>query len=587
MSQRFLPGLKHVFGFALILLQTGYAVGQMKMKMDTGDPVPPQDLPAPEHMTGTGNARFPITGNAEAQMWFEQGYNLYYDFWDYEADRAFEQAIRSDANCAMCYWGLYQAETFTHSEAKDYAKDALAKAVALEPKVTPREKLYIQAAEAHESAIREAGSEDKANFDHETEILRTMVKDNPSDTNARILLAEAVSDGFDEKGEPKKGKKEAIALLQGVLKEEPDNSVANHLWIHAVEPSLHPEQALHSAEILSSLAPASGHMVHMPGHIFYRTGDYVHAQEAFDASAVADERYMQEQHVAIDNDWNYVHNLMYSVANLLEEGQFAEATRVSGKLNSARGHLENTLYRFSARDSVARLNPELPIALRTGDWARVVAMVKAANPGQTMPHMEFLARALSQFALGMQAVETRKSDEAERLSLLLDAGLWRLSQEVKDAPKDKPPFTPDPTPGPLVQFLSIMSLELRASLLATQDRIPEAEKLFAQARQEEKDLGYREPPTFIRPVAENEAMAMMTAGKWPEAKAAAQKALLDRPMSGFALYGIAQATEKTGDAAATGAAYQQFLAAWKTADPGLPQIEHAKQWLDQHGIPGS
>ena len=579
MSQRFLPGLKHVFGFALILLQTGYAVGQMKMKMDTGDPVPPQDLPAPEHMTGTGNA--------EAQMWFEQGYNLYYDFWDYEADRAFEQAIRSDANCAMCYWGLYQAETFTHSEAKDYAKDALAKAIALEPKVTPREKLYIQAAEAHESAIREAGSEDKANFDHETEILRTMVKDNPSDTNARILLAEAVSDGFDEKGEPKKGKKEAIALLQGVLKEEPDNSVANHLWIHAVEPSLHPEQALHSAEILSSLAPASGHMVHMPGHIFYRTGDYVHAQEAFDASAVADERYMQEQHVAIDNDWNYVHNLMYSVANLLEEGQFAEATRVSGKLNSARGHLENTLYRFSARDSVARLNPELPIALRTGDWARVVAMVKAANPGQTMPHMEFLARALSQFALGMQAVETRKSDEAERLSLLLDAGLWRLSQEVKDAPKDKPPFTPDPTPGPLVQFLSIMSLELRASLLATQDRIPEAEKLFAQARQEEKDLGYREPPTFIRPVAENEAMAMMTAGKWPEAKAAAQKALLDRPMSGFALYGIAQATEKTGDAAATGAAYQQFLAAWKTADPGLPQIEHAKQWLDQHGIPGS
>jgi tetratricopeptide (TPR) repeat protein len=583
MSQRFLPSFRPVFAFALILLQAGYGRGQMNMKMDTGDPVPPSDLPAPKHISGVGNARFPITGNPQAQAWFEQGYNLLYDFWDYEADRAFEQAIRSDANCAMCYWGLYQAETFTHSEAKDYAKDALAKAVALESKVTPREKLYIQAAEAHEAAIREAGSEDKANFDHETEILRTLVKENPTDTNARILLADAVSDGFDEKGEPKKGKKEAITLLQGVLKEEPDNSVANHLWIHAVEPSPHPEQALHSAEILGSLAPASGHMVHMPGHIFYRTGDYVHAQEAFDASMVADEHYMQEQHVAVDNDWNYVHNLMYSVANLLEEGRFAEATRISGKLNGARGHLDNTLYRFSARDSVARLSPELPIALRTGDWARVVAMVEAANPGEPMPHMEFLARALTQFALGMQAVEARKPDEAERLSLLLDASLWRLSREVKDAPKDKPAFTPDPLLGPLVQFLSIMSLELRASLLATQDKIPEAEKLFAQARQEEKDLGYREPPTFIRPAAENEAVAMMTAGRWAEAKAAAQKALLDRPGSGFALYGIAQATEKSGDAAATTAAYQQFLSSWKTADAGLPQIEHAKQWLGQRG----
>jgi hypothetical protein len=331
--------------------------------------------------------------------------------------------------------------------------------------------------------------------------------------------------------------------------------------------------------------------VHMPGHIFYRTGDYANAQVAFDASTLADERYMKQQRVAIDNDWNYVHNLMYSVANLLEDGRFAEATRVSGKLNGARGHLDGTLYRFSARDSVSRINPELPIALRTGDWGRVLAMVKDANPGQPMPHMEFLAGALSQFALGMQAVEARQPDEAERHSLLLDASLWRVSQEVKDAPKDKPndkpAFTPDPLPGPLVQFLSIMSLELRASLLATQNKVPEAEKLFAQARQEEKDLGYREPPTFIRPVAENEAVAMMTAGKWPEAKAAAQKALVDRPGSGFALYGIAQATEKTGDAGATATAYQQFLSAWKTADAGLPQIEHAKQWLGQHGTPGS
>ncbi len=75
-----------------------------------------------------------------------------------------------------------------------------------------------------------------------------------------------------------KARRSSWHLLQAVLKEEPQNSAANHLWIHAVEAGPHPEQALHSAEILGSLAPASGHMVHMPGHIFYRTGDYARAQ---------------------------------------------------------------------------------------------------------------------------------------------------------------------------------------------------------------------------------------------------------------------------------------------------------------------
>jgi tetratricopeptide (TPR) repeat protein len=583
--------------WAVMLLQGVAALGQMNMAMsDSGDPVPPEQLPTPQHIDGIGNVRFPISANAAAQMWFERGYNLLYDFWDYEADRAFEESIRADANCAMCYWGLYQSEIFNHSVTKTYADASLAKAVALAAHASAREKLYIQASEAHEAAIRDAGSEEKAKFDKEIEILRTLVKENPSDTNARIALAEAVNDGFDDAGEPRKGKKEQLELLQGVLKEEPENSAANHLWIHAVEAGPHPEQALHSAEILGSLAPASGHMVHMPGHIFYRTGDYARAQTSFDASVVADEGYMHGQKVAVDNDWNYVHNLMYSIANLLEAGQLQEAGQVSAKLGAARGHLENTLYPWSPRDAIARLNPALPVALRTGDWARVVELVNAANLSQTMPHMEFLAGGLSQFALGMQSVEAHEPDVAERHSVLLDSSLWRMSQEINDqeakekkaaAPTGNHSMSPDPLAQPLLKMLSIMSLELRASMLATQNNFPEAETLFARARREETELGYHEPPFYIRPVAESQAAAMMTAGKWPDAKAAFQQALVERPNSGFALYGVALATEKAGDTVATTVAYKQFLGAWKTADRDLPEVQHAQQWVSQHGAGGN
>jgi hypothetical protein len=163
------PMPKRFFLMVLILLQAGRALGQMNMAMgETGDPVPPEQLPPPQRIEGVGNVRFPISANAQAQMWFEQGYNLLYDFWDYEADRAFEESIRADGNCAMCYWGLYQSESFNHSLTKAYAQASLQKAVALEGHVTAREKLYIQAAEAHEAAVREAaGSEDKAKFDRE------------------------------------------------------------------------------------------------------------------------------------------------------------------------------------------------------------------------------------------------------------------------------------------------------------------------------------------------------------------------------------------------------------------------------------
>jgi tetratricopeptide (TPR) repeat protein len=584
------------FLLLLVLLQTAAALGQMTMPMaDSGDPVPPEQLATPQHIEGVGNVGFPISANAEAQKWFEQGYNLFYDFWDYEADRAFEESIRADPNCAMCFWGLYRAETFNHSVTKTYAQASLEKAVALKGHATKREKLYIEASEAHEAALREAGSEEKAKFDREIEILRTLVKDNPSDTNARIALSQAVNDGYDDIGEPRKGTKEQLALLQGVLKEEPENSAANHLWIHAVEAGPHPELAIHSAEILGSLAPASGHMVHMPGHIFYRTGDYVRAQTAFDDSAQADERYMHQQHIAADNDWNYIHNLMYSIANLLEAGRLQEAAQVSIKLSKARGHLENTLYPWSPRDAIARLNPGLPAALRTADWPGVIQLVNAANLAQDMPHMEFLAGGLSQFALGMQSVEAHEPDVAERHSVLLDSNLWRMSQQIKDQEaKDKkasPPtgnqsMSPDPLPQPLLKMLSIMSLELRGSMLATQDNVPEAKKLFAAAQREEKELGYHEPPFYIRPAAESEAAAMMTAGKWADAEAAFQRALVERPNSGFALYGLAQMKEKGGDPGATTASYRQFLSAWKAADPGLPEMQHAQQWMSQHAAPG-
>ena len=131
---------------------------------------------------------------------------------------------------------------------------------------------------------------------------------------------------------------------------------------------------------------------------------------------------------------------------------------------------------------------------------------------------------------------------------------------------------PDALPDPLVSNLSVMSLELRAGVLVAKKRNDDAKKLYAQAAREEKALGYHEPPAYIRPASEAAAAAYMAASDWSDAEAAYKEALVDRPHSGFPLYGMAMASEQAGDTAAATAEYKNFLEAWKSADSDLPQI---------------
>jgi len=557
---------------------------------------PPEQLPVPPRMTRIGNSHITIKASPEAQEWFDQGLSLLHDFWDYESAKAFQQGIRVDPNCAMCWWGLAQAEGSRGLDTAAYSKKALAEAVKLKDKAGESDRLYIDAEQA-------AQESKEPNSDKATAIYRKLVSDYPHDTQARIFLAESICDGYDDAGEPKEGQKECIAILEGVLQDAPNDSAANHYWIHAIEPGNHPERALKSAALLASLAPTSGHMVHMPGHIYYRVGNYAEAEHWFAASTEADERYMREQKVDADDDWNYIHNLMYAIANLMEQGKFALANALSDHAAAGRGKLSHTLYIWSTRDQMARISNRLPIALRLGDWDEVLAMTgQAKMEDEKTANLRSLAAELADYASGMKALEQQDAAAAQGASDRMDAALWRLQQraadekaakEKEDAKKDKTrddkassdkkdepptvPVMPDALPDPILKSLSVASLELRAGILVAQGKLDEAKKLYAAAQLEEKKLGYHEPPMYIRPVGETEAAALLMAKDYAGAKAANEEALSERPNSGFGLYGLARAKELQGDAAGAREAYATFLKAWSGADAGLPEVSHAKQ----------
>jgi tetratricopeptide (TPR) repeat protein len=554
---------------------------------------PPEKLPAPLHMTGLGNSHLTVTATPEAQVWFDQGLNLVHDFWDYEAARAFEQAVRVGPNCAMCFWGL------SRSVQGAYAHAALDTADHLKKLATKQEQLYIEASVAAE---KDSGSKPKPGKDSKaTKIWRKAVANDPADLQAKIFLALSLLDGYDgytDAGEPKPGTAQAIAIFEEILKTAPNDSAANHYWIHAMEPSSHPERAIPSAQLLASLAPASGHMVHMPGHIFYRVGDYAHAEHWFAASTAVDEAYMRDQHVSPDDDWNYVHNLMYAIANLMEEGKLQQATTLSAKLATARGEFDRTLYIWAPRDSMTRINKLLPVTLRIGDWKGVQTLLASSGPDTKLENLTFLSGELKQFATGMLAVQTGDLTSAQAASTALDAELKRKQDALKAAPKpqkSQPSTTmpvmamvmPDAMAEPIVDSLSIMSLELRGSILAAQKKLPEAKALFTDAAKKEKDLGYREPPTYIRPVGETEGLALLGAGDATGAHDAYSAALVERPNSGFALYGLARSSEAAGHTDTARAEYTKFLEAWRDSDPSTPELAHARQFLTGQSVVAS
>ena len=552
---------------AVLLLLCGSALAQMHQHAPEAEAgLDLAKLPKPVSLDGIGHSHISITTNSpEAQRWFDQGLALLHCFWDYEALRAFEEALRLDPDCAMCRWGVARALTMRGGNA-DLAKSELARAKELGGKASDREQRYIRADAASEE---KKGDEGDAAFAKEMEAL---IERYPDDVEARLLYALSLNRGYDEKGDPRPGTVYGQSTLRELLRQYPDNAAANHYWIHAVEDSGHPELALESARKLGSLAPASGHMVHMPGHIFFRMGDYERAREIFLAAMRVDADYMARQHVLVRDDWNYAHNISYLIADCAEEGRYVEARQHARTLAGLADDHDRTespmFYVFQIGSTEARL------AVRYARWGDVIE--HPLNFGVADDKLNVWARGyrdgLLAYARGMKAAEANQLAVADAQSNALDGLLWRLSQEELD---DRNKGARDR----LLKLLGTASLELRGDNAGQRGDFETARSLLMRADEEQKKLGYSEPPQYSRPALEVLGAVGLRAGRFEEARAVFAQALAQRPRSGFALYGIAAAWEKEGKRAEAAKAYREFLDAWSHADRDLPQIRAAQQYL--------
>lgn len=521
-------------------------------------------LPSPPLMKGIGTASIKIaTKSFVAQRYFDQGLNLLHAFWDMEAYRAFREAARIDPDCAMAWWGIYYALGQNSQEMSEERSTALKKAVELMPKASDKEQYYIRAI----SLLAEQGKGRPAWIGE----MEALISKYPDDIEAQLLLANSLSSpasSYLPDGRPREGKMYGRAILQNLLRTHPEHAAVHHYWIHAAENGPRPEEALESAEKLVKLAPNSGYMLHMPGHIYYRLGMYEKARAAFLASLDFDLKYMSENKIHPINNWNYTHNLDYLVANSAEEGRYKEAAmyaKMLADIPSDEARIKSTglgYMLYGGNTAIVRLH------MRFSMWDAAIRELENSPVKDPASLSARYQAGILSYVRGMKAVEAGNAAHAE-------VSLQQLQKTSDELAATRGQNASDWYFGYATRVIAVHLLDLRGSLASIRGEHVEAVKLLTDADDREKNLGYWEPPHYTRPVLESLGAAYIRAKKYDDAISAFEKILMTRPKSGFAYLGIARAMTLAGNTTGSAEAQRQLTVVWKNADKDLPQMRGA------------
>src|SRR5277367_1745087 len=295
-------------------------------------------------VTGLGDLHHPVsTKNPEAQQFFDQGLRFIYAFNHDEAARSFQRAAELDPKLAMAYWGIAEAVGPNYNDPASeerfkQAHEAVQKAVDLSANASPSEQAYIQAMAKRFPADPKADLKKAAEDYHEA--MRELSKKYPDDLDAATLFAESGMNLhpwglWHVDGSPEAGTVEIVATLESVIRRDPNHLGAIHYYIHATEASSNPERALAYANKLAAMAPNAGHIVHMPSHVYIRTGDYEAAVKTNEQAAEVDRAYLNATGVqGIYPMMYYSHNLHFIAMCAAMNGNYAESKKNADMLAS-------------------------------------------------------------------------------------------------------------------------------------------------------------------------------------------------------------------------------------------------------------
>src|SRR5580693_5158706 len=512
-------------------------------------------------ISGVGSAHHPVsTKNPEAQEFFDQGLRFIYAFNHDEAARSFQRAADLDPKLAIAHWGIAEAvgPNYNDPASDDRFKQAheeIQKAVDLSAGASPSERAYIQAMAKRFPADSKADRRKAAEEYHDA--MREVMKQFPDDLDAATLFAESGMTLhpwglWHVDGTPEAGTEEIVATLESVIRRDPNHLGAIHYYIHATEASSNPERALAYANKLASLAPNAGHIVHMPSHVYIRTGDYEAAVKTNEEAATVDRAYIQATGVqGIYPMMYYSHNLHFIAVCASMNGNYAEAKKNADLLvANVAPHVKDMppLEGF--------MTIPMAVDIRFHKWNEVLAMP------QPDPAMK-ITIGFWHFARGMALAGTGKLSEAE-------AEYKIVSEAEQNTPPDA--VFAMPINNKAKDIMKISEDVLGAKIAVARKDNVQAISLLTAAVAIQDTLKYGEPPDWFFPVRESLGGVLLINRDAPGAEKVIREDLDRNPRNPRSLFGLQQALKAQNRNYDAGFVEAEFHDSWKGGDVNVADL---------------
>lgn len=502
------------------------------------------------------------TTDPDAQRYFDQGMVLAFGFNHAESIRSFRAAQRLDPSCAMCFWGEALAtgpninvtangKAVMSPEEQVSAYAALQRALALKANASPLERDLIDALATRYSA---APVEDRDPYDRAyASALGVLHERYPADDDIAALFAEAWMntmpwDYWSDAETPRPETVPVIEALERILARNGRHPLALHLYIHAVEASSRPGRAEVAADMLANLVPGSGHLVHMPAHIYWRVGRYHDAAEANVRAAAVDEAYIAQCNAqGFYPALYYPHNIHFLWAASSMAGRSTVA------IEAARKVADNVRLEQIEEFPTVEFFKTIPLLALTqfGRWTEILS---EPAPPQNLHY----STAIWHYARGTAYANTGdvRAARAERAALRTYHD--SVQMEFLDA-----------AAYPATTLLAIADALLAGEIALVEGAQSEAIANFLFAVAVQDDLPYMEPPFWYYPTRQSLGVALMRASRFLEAEQVYRRDLADYPHNGWSAFGLMQSLEAQGRAEEARAARSMFEMIWEMADVPL------------------
>ena len=480
------------------------------------------------------------TANGDAQKFFDQGLALVYAFNFGEAIRSFRHATELDPNAAMPYWGMalaygpnYNAWVVSRDhEAAGF--DAIQTAAGLAPSAPEEERAYIGAL-THGFSDQPDPDQQQLARDY-ANAMREVYRRLPDDPDAAALFAASLMNLspwhlWKLDGRPGADTPEIVAVLEKALRRWPDHTGLNHFYIHTMEASRDPERALLSAHKLEALAPAAGHLVHMPSHIYLRVGDFAAAvksnQQAIAVSSGA---------MAYAN-----HNQHFLAVAASMDGDYVTAVSAARQIES---HVHN-----EAMAAMATI-----VLMRFARWDEVL---RSPAPDPKLPGVTFFWR----LARGCAFAGKGRLKEAEDEQAAMEQGFARLPEGRAFGT-----FFNDWS-----TLHTLAADTLAARLAAAGGDASGAIRHWRHAVAIQDEMNFDDVPDWFYPARESLGAALLRNGKAAEAEQVFREDLKRNRGNPRSFFGLSKALEAQKRLKEAETARQSFESAWKGKEP--PRID--------------